>query len=42
MELAGDGAEVGRVVDDGREEIQRRDQSAIGRDAIDRRIIARR
>src|SRR5713101_3125594 len=36
------GAEIGRVVNDGREEIQRRDQSAVGRDPVDRRVIARR
>ncbi len=33
-------AELRRVVDDGREEIDRRDEGAVGRDSIDRRIVA--
>src|SRR5260370_12329648 len=36
----GDGAEVGGTVDDGREEVDRRDQRAVRRDAIDGRVIA--
>ena len=36
----GDGPELEGVVDDRREEIDRRDQGAVGRDAIDRRVIA--
>src|SRR5207245_4791816 len=36
----GDGSEVGRVVDDGREKVDRGDKGAVGRDAIYRRVIA--
>ena len=36
----GDRPVLERVVDDRREEIDRRDEGAVGRDAIDRRVVA--
>src|SRR5438270_271209 len=36
----GDGSVGERVVDDGREEVDRRHQGAVARDAIDRRVVA--